>query len=83
MVLRMKGGHVEFAEECVDSNSIFSQSSKHWVNRKYSSISGRLRADPQFVCKRCKGEITDNAVFPALVMYSGDSLEVVENFCYL
>ena len=42
-----------------------------------------LRADLQFVCKRCKGEITDNAVFPASVMYSGGSLEVVENFCYL
>ena len=34
-------------------------------------------------CKRCKGEITDNAVFPASVMYSGGSLEVVENSCYL
>ena len=48
-----------------------------------SGISGRLRADLQFVCKHCKGEITDNAVFPASVMYSGGSLEAVQNFCYL
>ena len=67
----------------VGSNSIFCQSCKHWVHRKCSGISGRLRADLQFVCKRCKAEITDNAVFPASVMYSGGSLEVVENFCYL
>ena len=74
MLLKRKG---------VGSNSIFCQSCKHWVHRKCSGISGRLRADLQFVCKHCKGEITDNAVFPASVMYSGDSLEVVENFCYL
>ena len=67
----------------VGSNSIFCQSCKHWVHRKCSGISGKLRADLQFVCKRCKGEITDSAVFPASVMYSGGSLEVVENFCYL
>ena len=67
----------------IGSNSIFCQSCKHWVHRKCSGISGKLRADLQFVCKRCKGEITDNAVFPASVMYSGGSLEVVENFCYL
>ena len=63
------------------SNFIFCQSCKHWVHSK--CISGRLRADLQFVCKRCKGEIIDNAVFPASVMYSGGSLEVVENICYL
>ena len=67
----------------VGNNSIFCQSCKHWIHRKCSGISGRLRADLQFVCKRCKGEITDNVVFPASVMYSGGSLEVVENFCYL
>ena len=67
----------------VCSNSIFCQGCKHWVHRKYSGISGRLRADLLFECKRRKGEITDNAVFPASVMYSGDSLEVVENCCYL
>ena len=67
----------------VGSNSIFCQCCKHWIHRKCSGISGKLRADLQFVCKRCKGEITDSAVFPASVMYSGGSLEVVENFCYL
>ena len=69
--------------EGVGSNSIFCQSCKHWVHRKCIGISGRLRANLQFVSKRCKCEIADNAAFPASVMYSGDSLEVVENFCYL
>ena len=62
----------------VGSNCIFCQSCK-----QCSGISGRLRADLQFVCKHCKGEIADNAVLPASVMYSGGSLEVVENFCFL
>ena len=32
----------------VGSNSIFCQSCKHWVHRKCSGISGKLRADLQF-----------------------------------
>ncbi|XP_057312496.1 uncharacterized protein LOC130654010 [Hydractinia symbiolongicarpus] len=67
----------------VGSNSIFCQTCKHWVHKKCSSISGRLRADIQFVCKRCKGEIIENEVFPALLMYNSGSLEIVEKFCYL
>ncbi|XP_057298413.1 uncharacterized protein LOC130629284 [Hydractinia symbiolongicarpus] len=67
----------------VGSNSIFCQTCKHWVHKKCSSISGRLRADIQFVCKRCKGEIIENEVFPALMIYNSGSLEIVENFCYL
>ncbi|XP_057312797.1 uncharacterized protein LOC130654265 [Hydractinia symbiolongicarpus] len=67
----------------VGSNSIFCQTCKHWVHKKCSSISGRLRADIQFVCKRCKGEIIENEVFPALMMYNSGSLEIVKNFCYL
>ncbi|XP_057298477.1 uncharacterized protein LOC130629336 [Hydractinia symbiolongicarpus] len=67
----------------VGSNSIFFQTCKHWVHKKCSSISGRLRADIQFVCKRCKGEIIENEVFPALMMYNSGSLKIVENFCYL
>lgn len=67
----------------VGSNSILCQTCNHWVHRKCSGISGRLRADLEFVCKRCEGEIADNIVFPASMEYSGGSLEVVENFCYL
>ncbi|XP_057306088.1 uncharacterized protein LOC130644476 isoform X2 [Hydractinia symbiolongicarpus] len=67
----------------VGSNSIFCQTCKHWVHKKCSSIGGRLRADIQFVCKRCKGEIIENEVFPASMMYNSGSLEIVENFCYL
>ncbi|XP_057314216.1 uncharacterized protein LOC130655471 [Hydractinia symbiolongicarpus] len=67
----------------VGSNSIFCQTCKHWVHKKCSSISGRLRAGIQFVCKRCKGEIIENEVFPALMMYNSGSLEIVKNFCYL
>ncbi|XP_057307369.1 uncharacterized protein LOC130645400 [Hydractinia symbiolongicarpus] len=67
----------------VGSNSFFCQTCKHWVHKKCSSISGRLRAYIQFVCKHCKGEIIENEVFPALMMYNSGSLEIVENFCYL
>ncbi|XP_057314191.1 uncharacterized protein LOC130655450 [Hydractinia symbiolongicarpus] len=67
----------------VGSNSIFCQICKHWVHKKCSSISGRLRAGIQFVCKHCKGEIIENEVFPALMMYNSGSLEIVKNFCYL
>ncbi|XP_057312826.1 uncharacterized protein LOC130654290 isoform X2 [Hydractinia symbiolongicarpus] len=64
----------------VGSNSIFCQTCKHWVHKKCSSISGRLRAGIQFVCKRCKGEIIENEVFPALMMYNSGLLEIVKNF---
>ncbi|XP_057306970.1 uncharacterized protein LOC130645111 [Hydractinia symbiolongicarpus] len=67
----------------VGSNSFFCQTCKHWVHKKCSSISGRLRADIQFACKCCKAEIIENKVFPASMMYNSGSLEIVENFCYL
>ncbi|XP_057315016.1 uncharacterized protein LOC130656204 [Hydractinia symbiolongicarpus] len=67
----------------VGSNSIFCQTCKHWVHKKCSSIGGRLRADIQFVCKRCKGEIIKNEEFPASMMNNSSSLKIVENFCYL
>ena len=55
-----------------------------WVHKKCSGISGKLKADPNYKCKRCLGQARplDGRPYNE-VMVDNDPLEVVDSFCYL
>ena len=55
-----------------------------WVHKKCSGISGKLKPDPNYQCKRCLGQARPLDGRPCSeVMVDNDSLEVVDSFCYL
>ena len=68
----------------VGSNSIQCNTCKLWVHKRCTNLKGRLKPNPDFKCKKCKGEITD-PVIPAIgpVVIDGESIEIVDSFCYL
>ena len=68
----------------VGSNSIYCGLCEHWVHGRCSGVTGRLKADPNFVCPRCAGlarPIDGRSVTEVVV--DGKKLEVVDEFCYL
>ena len=68
----------------VGANSIFCTRCKHWVHSKCSGVSGRLRADPEFVCPRCSGLARPIDGRPVTEVVIDDrTLDVVDEFCYL
>ena len=67
----------------VGSNSIFCGTCKHWVHKKCSGITGMLRDDNQFKCKRCKTTKTAENSNMEKVFLDGQAIEVVQRFCYL
>ena len=67
----------------VGSNSIFCGTCKHWVHKKCSGITGMLKDDNQFKCKRCKKtEAADDSDIEKVYL-DGEAIEVVQKFCYL
>ena len=67
----------------VGHNSILCTSCDCWVHKKCSGISGSLSAVRDFTCKRCCGLLPRQDDIPNTVTLNGDSLEVVQKFCYL
>ena len=39
----------------VGRNSIYYQGCQHWVHKKCSGITRRIKADPHYRCRRCQG----------------------------
>ena len=68
----------------VQRNSILCSQCQFWVHKKCSDISGRLKADPNFVCRRCRGlaRPIDGRLFTEIPV-GLCSLECVDEFCYL
>ena len=68
----------------VGANSICCSKCLHWVHKKCSLISGKLTADPDYVCPRCRGLSRPIDGRPETeIVVDGVSLEVVDEFCYL
>ncbi|KAK3893367.1 hypothetical protein Pcinc_002801 [Petrolisthes cinctipes] len=55
----------------------------HWVHKKCSGITGRLKDDKRFMCKRCKKMAVADDSDIEKVYLDGEAIEVVEKFCYL
>ena len=67
-------------------NSIECSQCKLWVHKKCSGLTGRLVADPEFVCQRCRGvacPIDGRPVTHVDVDVDGTQLDVEATFCYL
>ena len=65
-------------------NSILCGTCSRWVHKKCSGIPGKLTADSEFSCKRCRGEARPIDGRPEVdVVIDGDPMEVVGSFCYL
>ena len=61
---------------------------KMWVHKKCSGVKGRLKVDSNFQCKKCSvnGTTTVGAVSAKnknLLLENSESIECVEEFCYL
>ena len=67
----------------VGYNSILCTSCNCWVHKKCSGISGSPSAVRDFTCKRCSGILPIQNDIQNVVTLNGDSLEVVQKFCYL
>ena len=68
----------------VGSNAIFCHFCDHWVHKKCSGIEGKLKADPEFTCRRCQGLARPIDARPITeVVVDGVSLGVESEFCFL
>ena len=68
----------------VGVNSIECSQCKLWVHKKCSGLTGRLVADPEFVCQRCRGVACPFDGRPVThVDVDGTQLDVEATFCYL
>ena len=68
----------------VGANSILCGGCSQWVHKKCSGISGSLRHDPSFRCKRCSGLARPIDGRPmSEITVASEKLEVVSSFCYL
>ena len=63
--------------------NIFCSTCKHWVYKKCSGITGMLKDNNQFKCKRCKTTETAENSNMEKVFLDGQAIEVVQRFCYL
>ena len=65
-------------------NSIECSQCKLWVHKKCSGLTGRLVADPEFVCQRCRGVACPIDGRPVThVDVDSTQLDVEATFCYL
>ena len=67
----------------IGSSSIFSQFCRCWVYKKCSVIRGKLKKDCKFKCQTCANQQTDIGEDFSGKELNGQSLEIVEKFCYL
>ena len=80
-------GHVKglratpFCRKRFASNSIRFVECLRWVHKRCGGISGKLKSNVYFYCRRClKG---DNGLFHSVVLKEVVKLECVPKFCYL
>ena len=54
------------------------------MHKRYSNIKGPLKPDPDFKCKKCRGEVS-NATIQDIepVVINGEEIKKVSSFCYL
>ena len=54
------------------------------MHKRCSNIKGPLKSDPDFKCKKCRGEVS-NAIIPDIkpVVINGEEIEKVSSFWYL
>ena len=66
------------------SNAIKCSLCKLWVHKRCSSISGRMVANPNYVCPKCCGQTRPTDGRPVTqVDVDGTLLDVEASFCYL
>ena len=66
-----------------ETNSIVWQFCKYWVHKRCSGIKGKLKEDGEFRCHTYANEETDIAKERTCLWLNGQSLEILEKFCYL
>ena len=71
----------------VGSNSILCVKCKKWIHKNCSAVKGRLKADNDYQCMKCKfpetgttGSVTGKEF---IALEAGASVECVNEFCYL
>ena len=70
--------------EGVGDNSIKCVACHKWVHKRCSGISGRLRCDADFHCKRCMdGDSAQVVLLSEVELEPGVKVECVPKFCYL
>lgn len=68
----------------VGQNSIFCGSCSFWIHKKCTGITGKLRENPDFKCKRCLGVARPIDSRPCKEVILGENeLKVVDTFVYL
>ena len=70
----------------VGDNSIFCVECSRWVHKKCSGISGKLKSNVDFHCRRClEGEngLFQSVLLKEVVIEPNVKLECVPKFCYL
>ena len=71
----------------VGSNSVCCAKCKMWVHKKCSGVKGRLKMDSDYQCKTCsvngKTVVTESGKKKTILLENGESIECVEEFCYL
>ena len=70
----------------VGRNSIFCEECHRWVHKRCSGISGKLKSNADFHCRRClEGEngIFQSVLLKEVVIEPNVKLECVPKFCYL
>ena len=68
----------------VGVNSVYCQSCNHWVHYRCSKVRGRLQPNQDFKCEACKDKALGlDHEEEVSVNSNGQTLEVVEKFCYL
>ena len=81
--VRKKGKHpCAVCHNGVGTNSIKCNSCGLWVHKRCSGIRSRLKADPNFKCRVCTGDLVQQ-VRPDPLVLDGETLETVDTFCYL
>ena len=69
----------------VGRNSIYCNGCFHWVHKICSEITGPLRSNDDFRCKRCEGKARPIDVRPQKTwkLSPEEEIELVDSFCYL
>ena len=80
---RGKGSFLEVCRNDEDSNFFRCQICKYWVCKRSSSTRGRQKEDDDFECRTCASQETEADKNCLGIKLNGQSLEVVERFCYL
>ncbi|KAI8481620.1 hypothetical protein Bbelb_406210 [Branchiostoma belcheri] len=67
----------------VGENSIFCPHCQHWIHKKCTSIKGKLKEDPNFICRQCHSNSPSPVQPTQEVTVAGETFKVVPTFCYL